>query len=86
MQTRLKWPLTLGLLLSCGLSLQAASSFPAHRGTSPWSFTSIAEPSSRFVVNDTDSQTIDVYLLRSEGPIVIDVTTRRYIGPTDAHG
>ena len=86
MQTRLKWPVTLGLLLSCGLSLQAASSFPAHRGASPWSFTSIAEPSSRFIVNDTDSQTIDVYLLRSEGPIVIDVTTRRYIGPTDAHG
>jgi hypothetical protein len=27
-----------------------------------------------------------VYLLRSQGPIVIDIRTRRYIGPTDAHG
>ena len=76
----------LGIALSGGHSAQAASSFPAHRGTSPWSFTSIAEPSSRFVVNDTDSATIDVYLLRSQGPIVIDVKTRRYIGPTDAQG
>ena len=76
----------LGIGLSAGHTAQAASSFPAHRGTSPWSFTSIAEPSSRFVVNDTDSSTIDVYLLRSQGPIVIDVKTRRYIGPTDAQG
>ena len=86
MRTWLKWPCTLGLLLSLGPTMQAASSFPAHRGTSPWSFTSIAEPSSRFVVNDTDSLTIDVYLLRSQGPIVIDVRTRRYVGPTDAQG
>ena len=86
MRTWLKWGCTLSLLLSGGSSLQAASSFPPHRGASPWSFTSIAEPSSRFVVNDTDSLTIDVYLLRSQGPILIDVRTRRYIGATEAQG
>jgi hypothetical protein len=64
----------------------AAGSFPPHRGDSPWSFTVIAEPSSRFVVNDTDSSTIDTYLFRSQGPILIDVPIRRYVGPTDADG
>ena len=86
MRSRLGCLCAIGLSLSWGPCLQAASSFPAHRGTSPWSFTSVAEPSSRFVVNDADSTTIDVYLLRSQGPIVIDVKTRRYIGPTDARG
>ena len=86
MRNRFVWLCALGIVLTGGHRVQAASSFPAHRGTSPWSFTSVAEPSSRFVVNDTDSSTIDVYLLRSQGPIVIDVKTRRYIGPTDAHG
>jgi hypothetical protein len=64
----------------------AAGTFPPHRGDSPWSFTVIAEPSSRFVVNDTDSGSIDVYLFRSQGPIVIDVPIRRYVGETDADG
>ncbi|NOT27475.1 MAG: hypothetical protein HOP16_15405 [Acidobacteria bacterium] len=86
MRNRFACLCTLGIALSGGHGVHAASSFPAHRGTSPWSFTSVAEPSSRFVVNDTDSSTIDVYLLRSQGPIVIDVKTRRYIGPTDAQG
>jgi hypothetical protein len=66
--------------------VHGAGSFPAHRGDSPWSFTVIAEPSSRFVVNDTDSASIDVYLFGSQGPIVIDVPIRRYVGPTDANG
>ena len=86
MRSRLRWLLAMSLPLWFAPTPQAASSFPAHRGASPWSFTSVAEPSSRFVVNDTDSATIDVYLLRSQGPIVIDVKTRRYIGPTDAQG
>ncbi len=86
MRNRLRWMGAAMLMLGCMPGLHAASSFPAHRGNSPWSFTSVAEPSSRFVVNDSDSMTIDVYLLRSEGPIVIDVKTRRYIGPTDASG
>ncbi len=64
----------------------AAGSFRPHRGDSPWSFTVIAEPSSRFVVNDTDSGSIDVYLFRDQGPIAIDVPIRRYVGPTDANG
>jgi triacylglycerol esterase/lipase EstA (alpha/beta hydrolase family) len=86
MRIRLGWLCALGAACLGGATVDAASSFPAHRGTSPWSFTSVAEPSSRFIVNDTDSATIDVYLLRSQGPIVIDVKTRRYIGPTDAQG
>lgn len=85
MRTRLGWLCVAGVVLT-GVTVDAASSFPAHRGDSPWSFTSIAEPSSRFLVNDTDSATIDVYLLRPQGPIVIDVKTRRYIGPTDPQG
>ena len=79
-------PLVGFLLLLHSAALHAAPSYPAHRGDSPWSFTAIAEPSSRFVVNDTDSNTIDVYLLRSQGPILIDIPLRRYIGPTDADG
>ena len=64
----------------------AAGTFRPHRGDSPWSFTVIAEPSSRFVVNDTDSGSIDVYLFRDQGPIAIDVPIRRYVGETDANG
>jgi triacylglycerol esterase/lipase EstA (alpha/beta hydrolase family) len=64
----------------------AASSFPPHSGDSPWSFTVIEEPSSTFVVNDTDSSTIDTYLFRPEGPIVIDLPIRRYVGATDPNG
>jgi hypothetical protein len=73
-------------LLSAAVPCLAASSFPPHQGDSPWSFTVIAEPSDTFVVNDTDSGTIDRYLFRSEGPIVIDVPVRRYIAPTDGNG
>jgi hypothetical protein len=65
-------------------SAPAGSSFPAHQGGAPWSFTVIEEPSSTFVVNDTDSSTIDFYLFRSEGPIIIDVPVHRYVGETDA--
>jgi len=64
----------------------AAGSFPPHQGTSPWSFTIIGEPSDTFVVNDTDSATIDQFLFRSQGPITIQVPIRRYVGPTDAAG
>ena len=77
-------------LLACLLSgagpLLAASSFPPHQGDSPWSFTVIAEPSDTFVVNDTDSSTIDRFLFRSEGPIVIDVPVRRYVAPVNGSG
>ena len=81
-------PGALGLLLVLlnGSAAFSAGSFPPHRGDSPWSFTVIAEPSSRFVVNDTDSGTIDVYLFRSQGPIVIDVPIRRYVGDVDGNG
>ena len=82
-----KMPLcVLGLGLLWGGPASAASSFPPHRGDSPWSFTVIEEPSSTFVVNDTDSSTIDIYLFRPQGPIVIDVRFRRYVGETDADG
>jgi hypothetical protein len=81
-------PGTLGLVCVVLAASPAwpAGSFPAHRGDSPWSFTVVAEPSSRFVVNDTDSGSIDVYLFRSEGPISIDVPMRRYVGEVDANG
>lgn len=78
--------LVFGLVLLAASSAWAAGSFPPHRGDSPWSFTVIEEPSSRFVVNDTDSSTIDVYLFRPQGPILIDVRTRRYVGETDGDG
>jgi hypothetical protein len=64
----------------------AAGSFPPHRGDSPWSFTIIGEPSDTFVVNDTDSPSIDRFLFRAQGPISIQVPIRRYVGPTDAAG
>jgi len=64
----------------------ASGSAPPHQGGSPWSFTIIAEPSDTFVVNDTDSGSIDQFLFRSQGPIRIDVPIRRYVGPTDANG
>ncbi len=76
----------LAWLLSGAGPLLAASSFPPHQGSSPWSFTVIAEPSDTFVVNDTDSSTIDRFLFRSEGPIVIDVPVRRYIAPVNGNG
>lgn len=79
---------TLGLVcvLLAASPAWSAGSFPPHRGDSPWSFTVVAEPSSRFVVNDTDSGSIDVYLFRSQGPIAIDVPIRRYVGDTDGDG
>ena len=80
------WPYVIGIAFTCAVPVRASGTFPPHQGESPWSFTTVAEPSSRFVVNDTDSSTIDVYLLRSQGPIVIDVPIRRYLGPTDATG
>lgn len=73
-------------VLAAAGSAFAASSFPPHRGDSPWSFTVVTEPSDTFVVNDRDSGTIDVYLFRPQGPIVIDVRVRRYVGPTDGSG
>lgn len=76
----------LGTVLSCAAASFAANSFPPHQGDSPWSFSVIAEPSDTFVVNDRESATIDRYLFRSEGPIVIDVRVRRYVAPTDANG
>ena len=73
-------------LLSGAAPLFAASSFPPHQGDSPWSFTVIAEPSDTFVVNDRDSSTIDQFLFRSQGPIVIDVPIRRYVAPVNGSG
>ncbi len=73
------------LLLTPHMAL-AKSSFPPHQGDSPWSFTVIEEPSDTFVVNDADSSTIDLYLFRLQGPIIIDVPIRRYVGPTDSNG
>ncbi len=68
------------------ISIVCGQTFPAHRGNSPWSFTVVADPSDTFVVNDADSSTIDLFLFRSQGPIVIDVPIRRYVAPTDANG
>jgi hypothetical protein len=76
----------LAWFLSGAAPALAASSFPPHQGDSPWSFTVIAEPSDTFVVNDTDSATIDQFLFRSQGPIVIDVPIRRYVAPVDGSG
>lgn len=77
---------TLPLLALFSGAASAAASFPDHRGDSPWSFTVIAEPSDTFVVNDADSGTIDQFLFRPQGPIVIDVPIRRYVAPTDGDG
>lgn len=83
-------PLAAGVVsLLLALSPAAAgadASFPSHQGDSPWSFTVVAEPSDTFVVNDADSGTIDRYLFRPQGPIVIDVPIRRYVGATDSNG
>lgn len=78
--------ITLSLAVLTAHRALAASSFPAHRGDSPWSFTVIEKPSSTFLVNDADSSTIDVYLFRPSGPIIIDVRIRRYVGATDSNG
>lgn len=67
-------------------SLFAEASFRPHLGESPWSFTVVAEPSDTFVVNDTDSATIDKVLFNKDGSIYIDVPIRRYVGKTDANG
>jgi hypothetical protein len=82
MISRVTW-LLLSILPHLAL---ADNTFPAHIGGSPWSFADIDEPSDTFVVNDADSSTIDVYLFREQGPIVIDVPIRRYVAPTDADG
>ncbi len=68
------------------ISVFADSSFPAHQGESPWSFTVIDEPSDTFVVNDTASATIDQELFSKDGSIYIYVSIRRYVGKTDANG
>jgi len=67
-------------------SLFAEASFRPHLGESPWSFTVISEPSDTFVVNDTDSATIDQVLFSEDGSIYIDVPIRRYVGKTDTEG
>jgi hypothetical protein len=84
LKTAALWVIGIGLAL--GGEASAAGSAPPHRGQSPWNFTDFEEPSSTFVVNDTDSSTIDRYLYRYNGSIVIDVPIRRYVGPTDSAG
>src|SRR3954447_13012800 len=76
----------LGAAMLVSPAVFAAGSFPPHQGSSPWSFTIIGEPSDTFVVNDTDSGTIDQFLFRSQGPITIRVPIRRYVGPVDGNG
>lgn len=78
--------LTFILIFFMGMFAYADASFPAHSGDSPWSFTVITEPSDTFVVNDTDSSTIDQVLFIKDGSIYIDVPIRRYVGETDASG
>ena len=63
-----------------------AADYPAHRGDSQWGFDAIAVPSDTYVVNDADGSTIDRYMFRHNGDIVINVPIRRYVGPTDGNG
>lgn len=60
--------------------------YPEHRGESRWGFNSVADPSDTYIVNDTDSNTIDRYMFRNYGEIVINLPNRRYVGPTDGNG
>lgn len=60
--------------------------YPKHRGESEWGFNFLATPSDTYVVNDADSNTIDRYMFRSQGEIVINIPIRRYVGPTDGNG
>lgn len=80
-----------GFALAVGAALFSHGSaensfFPPHQGDSPWTFEIVSEPSDVFVVNDTDSSTIDRFLFRNQGPIIIDLPIRRFVGPTDADG
>jgi hypothetical protein len=76
----------LTLIFFTDMTAYADASFPEHSGDSPWSFTVVAEPSDTFVVNDTDSATIDTVLFSKDGSIYIDVPIRRYVGKTSASG
>lgn len=60
--------------------------YPEHRGQSEWGFDFISAPSDTYIVNDADGNTIDRYMFRSNGEIVINVPNRRYVGPTDGNG
>jgi hypothetical protein len=64
----------------------AGEDYPDHRGSSEWGFDVIAKPSDVYVVNDADGGTIDRYMFRQDGEIVINVPIRRYVGPTDGSG
>lgn len=64
----------------------AAGNYPSHQGTSPFNFDIIKAPSGSYVVNDTDSTTIDQYMFNDNGDIVINVPIRRYVGPVDSEG
>lgn len=72
-------------LLLAGSLAYAGGSFPAHQGSSPWDFTIFSEPSSTYVVNDTDGNN-DRFLFRSQGPIRLTISIRRYVGETNGDG
>lgn len=64
----------------------SAATYPSHVGQSPWGFDSVEKPSDTWVVNDRDSNSIDKYMFRYQGSIIIDVPIRRYVWETDASG
>ncbi|WP_462158559.1 esterase/lipase family protein [Pseudoalteromonas sp. GB56] len=73
--------LSLGLLF-CATHCVSAFNYPSHRGNSPIDFDEIKAPSDTFIVNDTDSPTLDKYTFRGNGEfdIGIPINVRRYIG------
>lgn len=60
----------------------AGTGYPAHYGSSPFSFSDVSAPSGSTVVNDRDSGTVDRYLYRSGSgaEITIPLQVGRYVG------
>ena len=74
------------LLILLPISIHTnAGTFPSHNGRSPWTFEVFNEPSSKYVVNDTDGNN-DRFLFGNQGPIELQLSIRRYVGPTDGDG
>ncbi|OQW91677.1 MAG: hypothetical protein BWK78_03920 [Thiotrichaceae bacterium IS1] len=63
--------------------LQANTTYPPPSGNSPYQFDSVAIPSDTYVVNDTDSSTLDYYMYRGDSggyDITVPINIRRYVG------
>ncbi len=63
-------------------SSKGANIYPPHSGRAVTSFDDIVPPSDTYIVNDTDSPTLDRYLYRGSGgyDIIIPIKIYRYVG------